>query len=734
MTKYNRYQKLQKYYMGVPVQPPEYRKGNVVSIGDFESLELCEGYCPTEYRETVLDTISKYGITYTLTRKEKTDDCGNTWQQEGEEYNKFVSYNIVDDDTLTANAVLSDFDIQNQWWFNGTNYELYFCNEDGIYQVNFELKTITLYQTFASATSSFFQQNQPLLVKRNYYYTNLSNNQRYYINNLCFYNFPYYDPVNKKLVYIAQDEDLQTSAKLVIIENDTYNSIDVPGMYDSCTYYYDGYIYYRSTSAYVKIDITDYSIETIPLTGDLSLIANNDNLYYFVYPKSYAIGSGRSNNTGNNVVYDYYYLNNYGLKEGHYSYGIEDVINDTLPTFSDTKVTSRLSGTSVLDNYSNLMMRNEPYCVYILMTQMPSGTGLPTKVFINQGNGYFVNYCVTYDSDRYLFLGIKRNVLLYYNTNTYSDNKLMFVTLDIKENEYHNNGNEVCFGSAKYSILENDKGNIIYDNLITTNSSECNPILYQWTQIDPSIDYICDGHNKYYKEIYQFSTTNGKSWTNVYPEQTRQGDLIEENSQDCIPDFSGKVIDTYNSGTLRLKINNEFTNISISNKRFSEHIDATLRDCRAMFDNDNIEELEISLDTSHVSNSLFNGMFQSSNLKKLTIYKMDTSNATGLGFLFYNCSSLTELDLSMLNVSNVSSMQSTFGGCSSLTQLNISGWDLTNVYSDNETTLNNRIFNCFNGCRNLQMILANGCNEATIKVINAALADAGLSGKVTVAV
>lgn len=728
----SRYQKLQKYYLGVPVEPPEYKQGDLIETGEWESLELCEGYCPTEYRETVLDTISKYGITYTLTIREKTDDCGNTWQQEGEEYNKFVSYNIVDDDTLTTNAVLSDFDIQNQWWFTGTNYELYFCNEDGIYQVNFELKTITLYQTFASATSSFFQQNQPLLVKRNYYYTNLSNNRRYYINNLCFYNFPYYDPVNKKLVYISQDEDLQTSAKLVIIENDTYNSIDVPGMYDSCTYYYDGYIYYRSTGAYVKINITDYSIETIPLTGDLSLIANNDNLYYFVYPKSYAIGSGRSNNTGNNVVYDYYYLNNYGLKESHYSYGIEDVINDTLPTFSDTKVTSRLSGTTVLDNYSNLMMRNEPYCVYILMTQMPSGTGLPTKVFINQGNGYFVNYCVTYDSDRYLFLGIKRNVLLYYNTNTYSDNKLMFVTLDIKENEYHNNGNEACFGSAKYSILENDKGNIIYNQLITPNSSECNPILYQWTQIDPSIDYICDGHNKYYKQIYQLSTTNGKSWVNVYPEQTRQGDLIEENSQDCIPDFSGKVIDDYTSGTLRLRINNEYTDINISNKRFSEHIDEALTNCRAMFDNDNIEELEIKLNTSDVSN--FNSMFQSSNLKKLTIYKMDTSNATSLGFLFYNCSSLTELDLSMLNVSNVKSMQSTFGGCSSLTQLNISGWDLTNVYSDDETTLNNRIFNCFSGCRNLQMILANGCNETTIKVINAALADAGLTGKVTVAV
>ena len=484
---YNRYQKLQKYHLGQPVEPASYKKGQLIKTGEWNTIEECEGYCPTEYKETVLDTISKYGITYTLNIKEKSDNCGNTWQQEGEEYNKFVSYNIVDDDTLTTNTVFSDFNIQNQWWFNGTNYELYFCNEDGIYHVNFELKTITLYQTFASATSSFFQQNQPLLVKRNYYYTNISNNQRYYINNLCFYNFPYYDPVNKKLVYVSQDEDLQTGAKLVIIENDTYNSIDVPGMYDSCTYYYDGYIYYRSSSSYVKINITDYSIETIPLNGNLSLIANNDNLYYFVYPKSFAIGSGRSNNTGDNVVYDYYYLNNYGLKEGYYSYGIEDVINDTLPTFSEKIVTSRLSGTSVLNNNSNLMMRNEPYCMYILMTQMPSGTGLPTKVFINQGNGYFVNYCVTYDSDRYLFLGIKRNVLLYYNTNKYSNNKLMFVTLDIKENEYHNNGNEVCFGSAKYSILENNKGNIIYDHLITTNSSECNPILYEWKQIDPSM-------------------------------------------------------------------------------------------------------------------------------------------------------------------------------------------------------------------------------------------------------
>lgn len=255
--------------------------------------------------------------------------------------------------------------------------------------------------------------------------------------------------------------------------------------------------------------------------------------------------------------------------------------------------------------------------------------------------------------------------------------------------------------------------------LIESDSADCG---VTWKPIE---EYVCELTNRYQlvqKYLY------GEPFE---PKTTKKGKLIEEHSQDCT-DFSGKVIDDYTNESLTLRINNTYTDISIINKRFYVQIDKKLTYCAYMFLGDAIEELEINLDTSHVSK--FESMFSDSNLKKLTIKKMDTSNAIRLDFLFSDCSSLTELDLSMLNVSNVIYMTYIFFGCSSLTQLNISGWDLTNVYSDDETALNKHIIGCFSGCSKLQKILANGCNETTIKVINAALANAGLSDKVTIEV
>lgn len=42
MTKYTRYQKLQKYYLGKPVSPPEYKQGEVVGVGDWNTIEECQ--------------------------------------------------------------------------------------------------------------------------------------------------------------------------------------------------------------------------------------------------------------------------------------------------------------------------------------------------------------------------------------------------------------------------------------------------------------------------------------------------------------------------------------------------------------------------------------------------------------------------------------------------------------------------------------------------------------------
>lgn len=42
MPTYKRYQKYQKYYLGVPVDPAEYKKGELIETGEWETLEQCE--------------------------------------------------------------------------------------------------------------------------------------------------------------------------------------------------------------------------------------------------------------------------------------------------------------------------------------------------------------------------------------------------------------------------------------------------------------------------------------------------------------------------------------------------------------------------------------------------------------------------------------------------------------------------------------------------------------------
>ena len=72
--------------------------------------------------------------------------------------------------------------------------------------------------------------------------------------------------------------------------------------------------------------------------------------------------------------------------------------------------------------------------------------------------------------------------------------------------------------------------------LLEENSVDCGyqEPQYRWYALtDTETYYVCDGYNKYYKEVYQVSDDGGKNWINVYPEQSRRGSLIEENSYDC---------------------------------------------------------------------------------------------------------------------------------------------------------------------------------------------------------
>ena len=102
-----------------------------------------------------------------------------------------------------------------------------------------------------------------------------------------------------------------------------------------------------------------------------------------------------------------------------------------------------------------------------------------------------------------------------------------------------------CVGVDKYYVSKqqysNDNGATWYDvsptvsgkgSLAQANSVDCGYIApqYRWEQIT---GYTCSGYNKYHVEVYQVSLDSGSTWSNVSPEQTRLGTLIEANSTDC---------------------------------------------------------------------------------------------------------------------------------------------------------------------------------------------------------
>ena len=80
-------------------------------------------------------------------------------------------------------------------------------------------------------------------------------------------------------------------------------------------------------------------------------------------------------------------------------------------------------------------------------------------------------------------------------------------------------------------------------DLYQIDSPDCiDPGLIRWAVVPG--DYICDGKDKYVKEIEQYTIDNATSWMNVYPATYRKGSLIERNSNVCNNKWEGHYVDT----------------------------------------------------------------------------------------------------------------------------------------------------------------------------------------------
>lgn len=77
--------------------------------------------------------------------------------------------------------------------------------------------------------------------------------------------------------------------------------------------------------------------------------------------------------------------------------------------------------------------------------------------------------------------------------------------------------------------------------LYETHSASCGASVFQyrWVLVDNA--YICDGKDRYTREVYQYSE-DGVVWYNVFPTQYRKGYLVESNSPFCDNAGNGQYI------------------------------------------------------------------------------------------------------------------------------------------------------------------------------------------------
>lgn len=83
MAKYDKYQKYQKYINGVPADPPEYKKGELIGTGEYDSKADCESDVLYRWVDNGKTVCKGYSL-YNQEKKQKSTDKGVTWTDTNE--------------------------------------------------------------------------------------------------------------------------------------------------------------------------------------------------------------------------------------------------------------------------------------------------------------------------------------------------------------------------------------------------------------------------------------------------------------------------------------------------------------------------------------------------------------------------------------------------------------------------------------------------------------------------
>lgn len=83
MATYDKYQKYQKYINGVPADPPEYMRGELIGTGEYDSIEDCESDVLYRWVDNGKTVCKGYSL-YNQEKKQKSTDKGVTWTDTNE--------------------------------------------------------------------------------------------------------------------------------------------------------------------------------------------------------------------------------------------------------------------------------------------------------------------------------------------------------------------------------------------------------------------------------------------------------------------------------------------------------------------------------------------------------------------------------------------------------------------------------------------------------------------------
>ena len=295
----------------------------------------------------------------------------------------------------------------------------------------------------------------------------------------------------------------------------------------------------------------------------------------------------------------------------------------------------------------------------------------------------------------------------------------------------------LCKYYKQKRIVSYDDGNTWQDvspaeyqvgGLYEIDSADCSEgeSIIRWVLVPG--DYLCEGKNKYQKEIEQYSTDNGLTWFNVYPATYRKGLLIEPNSIICNNKWEGHYTEETDEPTISCPSGQKWVDgvgcVSIDPIKFvrcETSSSTTLTQEEVNYSTYSLMSGTIGDCVTNIGISAFNGC---SNLTGITI---PNSVTTISGTAFAGCSSLTSINIPN-SVTSIGS--SAFQYCSGLTNVNL-GSGVTRIHNsafadcsgltsiaipDSVTSIYNETFQ---NCRSLTSVtIGNGITSIGSGVFN----------------